>query len=111
MIVISSMIYVPTVQHVAFLASEALFWSGSTFSAEKYQLGVRCGQPGLIFLGLATVSLLQRPCSLVYNLKKTAATRASSVASLQQVQLLRLAVSGIVPADAGCATAPSADKE
>jgi hypothetical protein len=29
------MIYIPIVQHLAFLASVAVFWPGSTFSAEK----------------------------------------------------------------------------
>jgi hypothetical protein len=33
--VIAPMIYIPIVQHLAFLASVAVFWPGSDFSAEN----------------------------------------------------------------------------
>ena len=36
--VIAPMIYIPIVQHLAFLASVAVFWPGSDFSAETSHL-------------------------------------------------------------------------
>jgi hypothetical protein len=40
--VFAPMIYIPNEQHLAFLASVAVFWLGSTFFAEKSAESVVC---------------------------------------------------------------------